>query len=87
VSASREGLAENYPDLLCCDGLDEALIGVAHRFGMEPVALYDRAKVIEVFMTRDGMTWEEAEEFFSFNVIGAWVGEMTPVFAELGSTE
>jgi len=83
MTVSREELAENYPDLLFCDGLDEALIGVAHRFGMVAVALYDRAKIINLYVTRDGMTHEEAEEFFEFNVIGAWVGEETPVFAEI----
>ena len=31
-------------------------------------------------MERDEMTYEEAYEFFSYNIIGAWVGEYTPVF-------
>jgi hypothetical protein len=26
------------------------------------------------------MTEEEAEEYFSFNTLGAWVGEHTPLF-------
>jgi len=83
---TRDQLAEDYPDLLFCDGLDHALIGVVNRFGMEPVALYDRSLVIKGYMA-DGMTWEEASEFFDFNVIGAWVGPMTPAFADLGVTE
>jgi hypothetical protein len=29
------------------------------------------------------MTHEEAEEYFSFNVEGAYVGEQTPVFLEM----
>jgi hypothetical protein len=28
------------------------------------------------------MSWEEAVEYFDFNVAGAWVGESTPVFLE-----
>jgi hypothetical protein len=31
-------------------------------------------------MDRDGMHEEEAEEYFEFNVAGAWVGHGTPVF-------
>ena len=31
-------------------------------------------------MDRDGMSEEEACEFFTFNIEGAWVGPMTPVF-------
>ena len=82
MTITPEQLAEDYPELLFCDGHDNALIGVAHRFGMEPVALYNRAQIIQNLMDM-GMTWEEAEEFFGFNIIGGWHGEMTPVFAEL----
>jgi len=84
---TREHLAEEHPDLLFCDGLDHALIGVVSRFGMEAVALYDRALIIRGYMDDDGMTWEEASEFFDFNVIGAWVGPQTPAFADLGVSE
>jgi hypothetical protein len=79
---SREQLAEHYPDLLFCDGFDEALIGICNRFGQEPVALYDQAKIIEI-LVRDGATEDEAIEHFEFNIIGAFVGEHTPAFATL----
>ena len=36
---------------------------------------------------RDGMTQEEALEFFEFNVVGAWVGEQTPIFVCLGDID
>jgi len=58
---------------------DEAFVGVVERFGMEPVALYDRDKIIEILM-RDGLSWEDAEDHFGFNMIGAWVGDKTPAF-------
>lgn len=79
---SRDELAEDYPDLLFCDGFDAALVGVCYRFGQEPVALYDRCKIIEILM-RDGLTEDEADEHFEFNIIGAYVGEHTPAFADL----
>ena len=31
-------------------------------------------------MERDGMTRDDAEEFFQFNTVGSWVGEKTPIF-------
>ena len=31
-------------------------------------------------MTRDGMNYEDALEFFEFNTLGAYVGKQTPVF-------
>jgi len=33
-------------------------------------------------MDRDGMTWEEAEEFYCLNISGAWMGSGTPCFME-----
>jgi len=64
-------------------GLEDAVIGMVERFGMAPLILLDREKCIKIFMDRDGMEYEEAEEFFDFNVIGAWMGEGTPCFASL----
>ena len=53
---------------------DEAIIGIAYRFGMEPVVTYDRTIVIDI-LARE-MTREEAEEFFEFNTIGSWMGNL-----------
>jgi hypothetical protein len=77
----REEIAEDYPDLLVMDPeyLDEAIIGVATRIGLEAVC-YDTEKVIELLMKHDGMGYEEAVEYMDFNMRGAWVGETTPVF-------
>jgi|WetSurMetagenome_2_1015567.scaffolds.fasta_scaffold190288_3 hypothetical protein len=63
--------------------LKEAIIGKVERFGLPSLILLDRDKCIEIFMTRDGMSLEDAEEFFEFNVIGSWVGDGTPCFATL----
>jgi len=68
-------------EILLADGFDEALIGTARRTSGTLVALYDRAKCIEI-LSRE-MSPEEAEEYFSFNTEGAWVGEQTPIFTEI----
>lgn len=70
------------PEACSADGFDDCIIGVCTRFGQEPLLAYNYEKCIGVLMNRDGMTYEEAVEFFSFNVIGAWVGEGTPVFIQ-----
>lgn len=68
--------------MITFDGLEDAFIGLASRFGFdEPVSAYDRDKCIEVLM-RDGCTRASAEEHFEFNVIGSSVGEQTPIFIE-----
>jgi hypothetical protein len=70
-------------EILLADGFEAALIGVVERCGMYPTALYDKDKCIGILVARDGMTQDEAEEFFEFNVLGAWVGAGTPCFATL----
>ena len=79
-----EDFCEEYglDSYLLADGFEEAFIGVIQRFNTH-CTLYDRAKCIKILMERDGMSEEEAEEYFEFNVVGAWVGEETPAFATL----
>jgi len=77
----QEALENN--EALLANGFEAALIGYVERYGQELIALYDREKCIQILMERDGMTEEGAEEFFEFNTIGAWVGDMTPAFATL----
>lgn len=62
-------------------GFEEALIGYGNQFNNH-VAIYNRDKCIDILMQRDGMDIEEAEEYFEYNVQGAYVGEETPVFLD-----
>lgn len=81
----REQIAESIgdEDLIFFDGpgFDEAIVGIARRFGMPPVVAYSYEKIIAAMMA-EGMDEGEAVEFFEFNTIGAWVGESTPVFIQ-----
>ena len=69
------------PDVIVADGFEDALIGVGQQFN-KAMAVYDRQKCIELLIERDGMSDEEAVEYFEYNVTGAWVGEYTPIFLE-----
>ena len=62
------------------DGLEDAIIGTGSRINMPDVLVYSYNKAVKIFMERDGMTHEEAIEWMEFNVVGAWVGETTPIF-------
>lgn len=66
-------------ETLLMDGFDEALIGFSQRINEPFLAVYSWNKMMDTCMNRDGMTWEDAEEYISFNCIGAWVGERTPI--------
>ena len=83
---TKEDLNNHLAELgsLLADGFEDALVGYLGRFGQQaPIALYDESKCISILMERDGMTQDDAEEFFAVNVIGAWVGEKTPGFVFL----
>jgi len=67
------------PECLFMDGFDDAIIGVGQQYTNEVLVVYDRNKCIEILVERDGMTYEDAEEFFSFNSDCAWVGKKTPM--------
>ena len=80
--------------ILLMDGLDEAFLGLATRFepiayqdedGLARIkggthrtfAVYDYDKII-ASLVADGMDEDEAEEFYGFNIEGAYAGETTP---------
>jgi hypothetical protein len=80
-------LEERYSDqeFLICDGLETAFCGVVERFGQEPITCFDMDKIMKIYRL-EGMSTEEAIEWFDFNVIGAWVGKATPCFLTPYST-
>lgn len=61
-------------------GLDDAIIGVGQRCGDVNVIVYDSQKIVDILVERDGMDREEAWEYFEFNILGAYVGESTPMY-------
>jgi hypothetical protein len=65
--------------VLLADGFEEAFLGIAWQF-RTPVAVYDKSLCIKKLMK--DMSREEAEEYFDFNVQGAYVGEQTPIFLD-----
>jgi hypothetical protein len=77
----RDALAEEWnTDLLFLsdEEFDEAIIGVAERIGQSAVVAYDTTKLVEVLSRT--MSVDEAYEYFEFNILGAYVGERTPMF-------
>ena len=47
---------------------------------MHPIAIYDSEKCIEILMIQLDTTYENALEFFNFNISGVYLGEYTPNF-------
>ena len=74
----KEQLQIENPDALLADGFDDALIGIGRRISQPSLAIYSTKKCIEILAKQ--MTYEEAEEYFDFNVAGSWMGPNTPIF-------
>lgn len=77
---TQEDILDQYPDstFLFADGLDDAIIGVD---GETMRVIYSVAKCIEIFMEQ-GMSQEEAIEYFDFNTRGSYMGEKTPIWCD-----
>ena len=68
-------------DPLVMDGYDDCITGILERYGMEPVVLYDKDKVIDKIMSLSpGSSREEAVEYYEYNQLGGWHGDRTPGF-------
>tara|TARA_R110000824_G_scaffold218435_2_gene405054 strand:+ start:5475 stop:5783 length:309 start_codon:yes stop_codon:yes gene_type:complete len=76
-----DNLLESFPEAMTMDGFDDCIIGVCQRFGQEEIITYSLDRVIKKLESQ-GMTYDEALEWYEFNMIGSWVGETTPCFVE-----
>lgn len=62
---------------LKADGFDDAIIGVDEN---QMRLIYSVSKCIEILMK--DMCQEDALEYFSYNVSGAYVGDKTPIWCQ-----
>ena len=70
-------LANNYPDSIILDNMDEAIIGI----DTDEHIIYSHNKCVECLMEHDGMTGEEAMEWVDYNTIRAipYMGDKHPI--------
>ena len=71
---------DDEPEILFADGYDEAIAGVVWD-GERTRVVYTTEKILAILM-EDGMTYDEASEYFDFNVAGAYMGVYTPLYLE-----
>jgi hypothetical protein len=81
MSQKLDEILEAYPDypFLIADGFDEAVIGVEER-SMRLV--YSSQKCIDILVKDHWMEYEDASDYFYYNVSGSYVGEQTPIFID-----
>ena len=71
-------------ECLTADGFDEALVGCT--YGANVVAVYDVNKMVEILM-EEGADYDDAVEFLDYNVVGAYLGEKTPLYVNFVTEE
>ena len=74
----RDWLDEAAPGAIVWDDCDAAIVGLGMRCSSEPVVVYDYDLLVDCFV-QGGMDHEDAEEWVQFNILGAYVGERTPI--------
>ena len=72
----KETISEHNPEAQLADGLDDAIMG----YDTKGRVIYSVGKIIDIFVERDGRSYEDAREHFYFNVECAYVGEYTPIY-------
>ena len=72
---------DDEPNILFAEGFDEAIAGVVWD-GKRTRVVYDTELILELLMGRSEMTYEEAVEYFDFNIAGSYMGEYTPLYLE-----
>lgn len=73
-----EEIAEHNPKAAVFDGHDNAILGMVKQHGKFCLILYDPLKIIDNLMVNEGMTHEDAVEYFHYNIEGAYGGKNTP---------
>jgi hypothetical protein len=80
---SCDGLAEYNNEMLFLDNYDLAMVGVRFKHEKNITSVYDDLLCVQSLIENDGMTEEDAIEYFEYNTRGAFVGDNTPVFLTL----
>lgn len=63
MPSPREHAADANPEAVCLDGWDDCIVGITS----DGCLVYDRAKMVRLMSRRDGVSFEEADEWISFN--------------------
>lgn len=73
-------ILDKFPDVTfkTLDGFDAAILGVLEDMNKPPRLVYSRAAILGILQVRDDMNYDDALEYYEFNISGAWIGDDTP---------
>ena len=79
MELTQEVINELAEGAVILDGFEDCIVGISEEFGNGPRILYSRDKILEILQTRDEMSFEDALEFYDFNILGMFAGDQNPV--------
>ena len=68
------------------DKYDAAILGLGERFGGVEAVVYDSQMILAILEEEFG-DMDDAIEWYEYNILGAWLGERTPIFVTLVKRE
>ena len=71
-----ETISEFNPEAKLADGFDDSILG----YDTKGRVIYSVNSILDTLVNRDGMDYDEAQEYFGFNIECAYVGEYTPIY-------
>ena len=71
-----ESIAEFNPEAKLADGFDDSILG----YDTKGRVIYSVNSILDTLVNRDGMDYDEAQEYFGFNIECAYIGEYTPIY-------
>tara|TARA_B110000495_G_C22648534_1_gene384607 strand:- start:286 stop:588 length:303 start_codon:yes stop_codon:yes gene_type:complete len=69
-------ISELNPEAMLADGFNDSIMG----YDKDGRVIYSVENIIHTLIERDGMSREEAVEFYDFNIECAFVGDYTPIY-------
>jgi len=73
-------IAQINPEAVVVDGMEIALIGLAYRSGISPVACYDKTECAKIVMKEHTISYKDAIEWLEENIFSVYAGIYTPIF-------
>ena len=71
-----ETISEFNPEAKLADGFEDSILG----YDTKGRVIYSVNSILDTLVNRDGMDYDEAQEYFGFNIECAYVGEYTPIY-------
>ena len=72
-------MEELNPEAIYPTGFEEAITGIVSKDGTDVFVVSTR-KCLDILMKRDDMTWEDAADYFEYNIHGSYMGKHNPVY-------